>query len=117
MSVACFNGEHYPQDLFHGHGMAAKAPFRKEAAGAAPLTAAKNYIVITVLTAEFDCHVLEGNPIGFFSVPLGFFNFSNQTGLHGVTSFNYKSTDSAENSALILTDFRSFVGLEKISHR
>jgi hypothetical protein len=86
--AAGFFGQHFVQDFFHGHSMTADFPGGEKGAGTLQLAVFQTGGIGVVFPSELNTKVGEGNPIGFLSVTLGFFNLSNNTGLHFLPPHN-----------------------------
>ncbi len=75
--AASFIRQHFVQDLFHGHGMAANLPGGEECARTMPLPVFQAGYISIVLPSEFYAKVGEGNSIGFLSITFSFLDLPN----------------------------------------
>jgi hypothetical protein len=97
-----FGGQHGIQNLFHGHGVRAKSPGVEKIAGTKPLVIFITGGVIVICAVEGYGEVIEVDAFEFLCIAMGFFNLSNQAGLHGAPPVKLKKAPAyAKPGALI----------------
>jgi hypothetical protein len=84
------NRQHFFQDAFQRHGVAADSAQMEKLAIALPVVVLKPDLVIVVVAAEGYRELVKMEAIGFLGIPFGLLDFSDHSVIHVEVSFGKK---------------------------
>jgi hypothetical protein len=95
------NRQHFIQDAFQRHGVAADSAQMEEFAIALPVTLLEPDLVIVVVAAKRQGKLIKMEAIGFLCIPLGLFDFSDHSVIHDGLLWKKKGTRAHEPGAYL----------------